>query len=196
MKKTLIEKLNKNKDLNFEEKVGLNTEQIEEIKNSIDERDKVDDKLKNLFTILDSLGYYKNYLTKDFANERELFKLLDYYNSRLADELLTVNPQSAQTVENEQLMKTRKHFLNDLKNTLVDRKSEQAVYYGPFEDSMKKCSRIASAIADKEITVSDCFIVMIAMKLSRQTNKHKFDNGFDAAAYLIEWFTWLENENS
>ena len=39
-------------------------------------------------------------------------------------------------------------------------------------------------MSSKEITIEDAYNVLIALKLSRESNKHKEDNLLDAVAYL------------
>ena len=41
-----------------------------------------------------------------------------------------------------------------------------------------------SEMSSKEITTEDAYNVLIALKLSRQSNKHKEDNLLDAVAYI------------
>jgi hypothetical protein len=70
-------------------------------------------------------------------------------------------------------------------NEIVNLRSEEKEReYGPFEDGMKKASEIASLISNKEITISDMYICMISLKLSRESYSHKEDNLLDACAYI------------
>jgi len=45
-------------------------------------------------------------------------------------------------------------------------------------------SRIATEMCNKEITVEDCYKIMVALKLSREAYSHKEDNLLDIVAYL------------
>lgn len=64
------------------------------------------------------------------------------------------------------------------------RSEEKEREYGPFEEGMKKAADIASIMCNKEITTSDMYICMIALKLSRESYCHKEDNLLDACAYI------------
>jgi DNA-binding protein H-NS len=70
-------------------------------------------------------------------------------------------------------------------NEIVNLRSEEKErMYGDFEQGMAKAARIASELCNKEITTSDMYMCMVALKLSRQAFKHKEDNLLDAVAYL------------
>lgn len=67
---------------------------------------------------------------------------------------------------------------------IVNKRSEEKEReYGPFEDGMAKAARIASELCNKEITTTDMYLCMIALKLSREAYKHKEDNLLDLVAY-------------
>jgi ribonuclease HII len=70
---------------------------------------------------------------------------------------------------------------NEIVNMRAEEKTRQ---YGNFHESMEKTAKIASTMSCKEITVVDCYNVLIALKLSRQSNCHKGDNLLDAVAYI------------
>lgn len=70
-------------------------------------------------------------------------------------------------------------------NLIVNERSEEKDRkYGPFDESMIKTAEIASVMSGKTITVVDCFNVLIALKLSRESHSHQRDNLLDAAAYI------------
>lgn len=56
--------------------------------------------------------------------------------------------------------------------------------YGPFSENMEKCAIIASVMCGKQLTAEDCFNVMIAQKLVRESYHHKEDNLLDAVGYI------------
>lgn len=56
--------------------------------------------------------------------------------------------------------------------------------YGDFTTSMQTTAKIASLMGGKEITTIDCFNIMIAMKLSRESVAHKEDSLLDAVGYI------------
>lgn len=70
---------------------------------------------------------------------------------------------------------------NDIVNVRSEEKERQ---YWPFEESMKKAAQIATALCWKEISDKDMYLIMVAMKLSRESHTHKEDNLLDACAYL------------
>lgn len=56
--------------------------------------------------------------------------------------------------------------------------------YGSSKESFKRISSLASLITNKELTDIDCAKVLIAVKLVRESYKHKEDNLVDACGYL------------
>ena len=70
-------------------------------------------------------------------------------------------------------------------NQIVNERSEEKIReYGPFSKGMERAAKIASGATGKDITTQDMFMVMIALKLSRESYNHKEDNLLDAAAYI------------
>ncbi len=61
--------------------------------------------------------------------------------------------------------------------------------YGDPKDSCERIAKIASAILDKKISAKEVVIILIALKLAREQNKHKEDNLVDLAGYA-----WVLNE--
>lgn len=58
----------------------------------------------------------------------------------------------------------------------------QADYSDPVEN-FRHIAAIASAILKKELTAEDCTVVLMAVKLARESYKHKRDNLVDLAGY-------------
>lgn len=58
----------------------------------------------------------------------------------------------------------------------------QADYSDPVEN-FKHIAAIASAILKKDLTSDDCCVVLMAVKLARESYKHKRDNLVDLAGY-------------
>lgn len=77
---------------------------------------------------------------------------------------------------------------------VFERKEEKERQYGPFEISMEKASKIASELCNKQITTSDIYLCMVALKLSREAYNHKEDNLLDAIAYLASYNNFKENQ--
>jgi hypothetical protein len=70
---------------------------------------------------------------------------------------------------------------NEIVNLRLEEKERM---YGDFHLSMEKTSSIASLLSNKSLDVNDCYNVLIALKLARQSNSHKEDNLLDAVAYM------------
>ena len=70
-------------------------------------------------------------------------------------------------------------------NEIINLRSEEKErMYGPFEQGMERAAMIASGCTGKDITASDIYMCLVALKLSRQSYNHKEDNLLDAVAYL------------
>jgi len=81
-------------------------------------------------------------------------------------------------------------------NEIVNERSEEKErQYGDFVQCMTKTARIASEMSSKEITTEDAYNILIALKLSRQSNKHKEDNLLDAVAYIGSLNNYKLNTN-
>jgi len=76
------------------------------------------------------------------------------------------------------------NILEKANEKVNERGEEKERRYGPFSESMERAARIASEVASKEFSAEDCYIVLVALKLSRQSYSHKEDNLLDAVAYL------------
>lgn len=79
-------------------------------------------------------------------------------------------------------------------NQIVNLRSEEKErMYGDFIKSMEKTSKLASIMSNKNINVNDCYNVLIALKLARQSHNHKEDNLLDAVAYIGSLNEYLNN---
>jgi Domain of unknown function (DUF6378) len=76
------------------------------------------------------------------------------------------------------------NILSKANEIVFERSEEKERQYGPFIEGMTEAARIASLMSRKEITTTDMFNCMIALKLSRQSYNHKEDNLLDAVAYM------------
>jgi hypothetical protein len=76
------------------------------------------------------------------------------------------------------------NILEKANEIIFHRSEEKERQYGPFTEGMHRASKIASGMTGKEITTDDMFKCMVALKLSRESYKHKYDNLLDAIAYL------------
>jgi hypothetical protein len=80
-------------------------------------------------------------------------------------------------------MEKQKNILLQANDIVFERNEEKERMYGPFIEGMSEAARIASLMSRKEITTTDMFNCMIALKLSRQSYNHKTDNLLDLVAY-------------
>ncbi len=76
------------------------------------------------------------------------------------------------------------NILKEANRIVNERSEEKSRQYGPFEEGMERCAKIASGMTGKDLKASDCYAVMVALKLSRHSYKYKEDNLLDAVAYL------------
>ena len=73
----------------------------------------------------------------------------------------------------------------DEANKIVNkRSSEKERQYGDFEEGMKRAAKIAQGCTGLPITDKHMYLILVALKLSREGYNHKQDNILDAIAYL------------
>jgi hypothetical protein len=65
-----------------------------------------------------------------------------------------------------------------------ERKEEKEREYGPMDESLEKAANIASQLTNKNITLKDFYLCMIALKMSRMAYNIKEDTMLDAVAYI------------
>jgi DNA-binding protein H-NS len=87
------------------------------------------------------------------------------------------------------------NILDQANKIVNERNEEKERQYGPFEEGMEKAAKIASLIANKEITSDDMYICMMALKLSRQSYNKKEDNMLDLVAYIGAWQNKINKED-
>src|SRR5688500_15325405 len=76
------------------------------------------------------------------------------------------------------------NILSKAQDIVYGKTQQEERKYGPFGENMERCAKIASVMSNKELTAEDCFNVMIAQKLVRQSYHHKEDNLVDACGYI------------
>lgn len=76
------------------------------------------------------------------------------------------------------------NILIEANKIINERSEEKERMYGPFEEGMDRAAAIASGMTGKDITGSDMYAFMVALKLSRHSYTYKEDNLLDAVAYL------------
>lgn len=83
-------------------------------------------------------------------------------------------------------MKTQKKrsICQEAHDIVYERSEEKERQYGPFNEGMERAAQIASGATGKDITDKDMYMIIVALKLSRESYMHKEDNILDAIAYL------------
>ena len=76
------------------------------------------------------------------------------------------------------------NILKEANKIVNERAEEKERQYGNFITCMQKTARLASEFSNNTITTTDAYNVLIALKMSRQSNTHKEDNLLDAVAYI------------
>lgn len=80
-------------------------------------------------------------------------------------------------------------------NEIVNKRSEEkARQYGPFSTGMSRAAQIMSGMTGKDITASDMYAALVALKLSRESYNKKYDNVLDAIAYLAAKYNHYKDE--
>jgi len=86
------------------------------------------------------------------------------------------------------------NILQQAQDIVYNRSEEKTRQYGDFHTSMEIMSNISKTLTGKDITVKDCYLIMVALKLSRETYSHKEDNILDAVAYLASMNDYLNKQ--
>jgi len=88
------------------------------------------------------------------------------------------------------------NILKEANNIVNKRKQEKERLYGPFSLCNSKAAKIASILCNKEITTKDIYHFQIALKLARQSHKHKEDNLLDLCAYVGALNNYVNGDRS
>ncbi len=82
-------------------------------------------------------------------------------------------------------------------NEIVNERSEEKEReYGPFEQGMELAANMLSCMTGQKFDAIFMYKAMIALKLSRETYKHKEDNLLDACAYIGSLNNYLNNKQN
>jgi|TARA_R100000234_G_C4838366_1_gene109976 hypothetical protein len=81
-------------------------------------------------------------------------------------------------------------------NIVNKRSSEKERQYGPFSEGMERAAKIASASTGKDITAEDMYLILVALKLSRESYNHKYDNILDAMSYLGGYYNYIKEKKN
>lgn len=85
-------------------------------------------------------------------------------------------------------------ILNKASHIIYESKKD----YGTIEENFSNLAQIASILTGKDLTPEDCCKVLIALKLARESHKHKEDNLIDLCGYaeiLNQIIDLSENKN-
>lgn len=84
---------------------------------------------------------------------------------------------------------------NDIVNHRAEEKNRQ---YGPFSESMERATALYNLMSppDEQISPAGLYRALIALKLSRESYKHKEDNLLDAIAYIGALNNYIENSTN
>ena len=77
-----------------------------------------------------------------------------------------------------------KSIFEEADNIVNKRSSEKERQYGDFQEGMKRAAKIAQGCTGLPITDKHMYLILVALKLSREGYNHKQDNILDAIAYL------------
>lgn len=65
--------------------------------------------------------------------------------------------------------------------------------YGPVEESFRRIAMVWSSLLKRTVTPHEVALMMIGLKLCRETNKHSDDNLVDIVGYILCDEQILEN---
>lgn len=85
-------------------------------------------------------------------------------------------------------------ILQEALDIVEKRDQEKERQYGPFEEGMERAAAIATNITGKKIVAEDVYLILVALKLSRQSYNHKRDNLLDAISYLGALNNYIEGK--
>ena len=91
-------------------------------------------------------------------------------------------------------MKKKTKILIEAEEIVNNRSEEKERMYGPFTEGMERAAMIASGMTGKDITATDMYKMLIALKFSRESYNHKEDNLLDAVAYIAALDNHIINE--
>jgi len=76
------------------------------------------------------------------------------------------------------------NILEHANEIVYKRTEEKQRQYGPFDEGMKRAALILSGMTGLDIDASIMYKALIALKMSRQSYNHKYDNLLDSVAYI------------
>jgi hypothetical protein len=84
------------------------------------------------------------------------------------------------------------NILEEANEIVFKRSEEKERQYGPFSKGMERAAVIASASTGKDISAKDMYLILVSLKLSRESFNHKKDNILDAISYLAAYQDYLK----
>ena len=64
------------------------------------------------------------------------------------------------------------------------RAEEKTREYGEIDQEMLKISKLFEIMTSKTLSIEEVYMLLICLKLARQSNSHKEDNLLDVVAYI------------
>jgi len=86
------------------------------------------------------------------------------------------------------------NILEEANEIVFKRAEEKERQYGPFEEGMERAALILSGMTGLDIDASIMYKALIALKLSRQSYNHKYDNLLDSIAYIASLNNHINNK--
>lgn len=74
-------------------------------------------------------------------------------------------------------------ILTKAHNIIYNRGEEKERMYGNIDDEMEKVANLFNILSKKTLNVEDVYLLMICLKLARESVNHKEDNLLDLVAY-------------
>ena len=84
----------------------------------------------------------------------------------------------------EQVEQPKLSMAQEVHEIVNERGEETARAYGPFSKGMQRAAMIFSGATGIQVEGEHMYMALVALKLSRQSFNHKYDNLLDAMAYL------------
>ncbi len=99
-------------------------------------------------------------------------------------------------MDNKNATKVKEQSILEQAHDIVFARSEEkSRMYGEFIEGMEQTARIASELSRKEITTTDAYNILIALKLSRASWNYREDNYLDMVAYAASLNEYLKQKN-
>lgn len=91
-------------------------------------------------------------------------------------------------------LKSNRTILEHANDIIYNRSEDKERQYGPMDENLDKCARIASEMCNKEITTEDFYKCMIALKVGRMAFNTKYDTLLDACGYIAGLHNFNEKQ--